>query len=443
MRESQLAIRNEAEWPTAALADVCELISRGSAPAYVESSDTLAIGQRCVTESGFDSSFARPHDRRRMSRTIKPMVGDVLLNSTGTGTIGRSCTFAASGSFIVDGHVTVIRPKPHAADGRWIESLLRSPWGQTHLEARCFSGSTNQVELSRAELAGTVIPLPPVSEQLRISEILDAIDEVTRSTTVLMRKLELTRQGLLCDLLTRGVDDNDELRDPDLHPSEFHDTSLGRRPRIWSLAELGSLVAEAVDGPFGSNLKTEHYVPEPGVRVVRLQNIGRGRFEEQDRAFITEGHAAGLGRHAVVPGDLLVASLGDEQHPFARACMYPPHLSGGIVKADCFRLRFLTALADARYVMHVLNCPATRRGLSGLAQGVTRDRVNLGSLKRFVLAVPPVAEQERIAESSDRLTRRIRDEATSLAKLRRLKQGLMDDLLTGRVRVSVDTEGTA
>ena len=111
MRDNRMEIPNDAGWSAAKLSDHCELISRGTAPTYVERSSVMAIGQRCVTEAGFDASKARPHKPLAMRGVVQPAAGDVLLNSTGTGTIGRSCVFRHDGDFIVDGHVTVLRPK--------------------------------------------------------------------------------------------------------------------------------------------------------------------------------------------------------------------------------------------------------------------------------------------------------------------------------------------
>src|SRR5262249_41481481 len=157
----------------------------------------------------------------------------------------------------------------------------------------------------------------------------------------------------------------------------------------WSFKPLNDLVESAVDGPFGSNLKSEHYVSEPGVRVVRLQNIGIGAFDDTDRAWVSNIHGSRLARHEVRPDDVLVASLGDDTHPFGRSCVYPRHLAPGIVKADCFRLRLNPTLSAPGYCSRVLNCETARAGLGGLAQGVTRDRVNLGNLLRFRIPVPP------------------------------------------------------
>lgn len=198
----------------------------------------------------------------------------------------------------------------------------------------------------------------------------------------------------------------------------------------WSERSLSDIVESAVDGPFGSNLKTEHYVDEPGVRVVRLQNIGNGEFSDSDRAWVSARHAQCLSRHGVQARDIVVASLGDDKHPVGRACLYPETAPPGIVKADCFRLRLDESIAVPGFVMRALCCPATRIGLSGLSQGVTRDRVNLGNLLRFKVQLAPLAEQRRIAEILDTLDEAIRKTEQVIAKLRQMKQGLLHDLLT-------------
>ena len=197
----------------------------------------------------------------------------------------------------------------------------------------------------------------------------------------------------------------------------------------WPRSPLAELIESAVDGPFGSNLKSSHYVDEAGVRVVRLQNVGNGLFDDSDKAWVSREHGQTLARHDVRPGDMLVASLGDESHPYARACVYPASEPPGIVKADCFRLR-AKATAHSGFLARVMNCPSLRRGLAGLAQGVTRDRVNLRNLLRFEVPAPPLPEQRQIAAILDTLDDAIRKTEQIIAKLKQVKQGLLHDLLT-------------
>lgn len=204
MSDRMIGIPDIAGWPLREIGEVCELISRGFAPAYVEYSPVKVIGQRCVQNSGFDDAAVRFNDSR-VTRALYAKAGDVLLNSTGTGTIGRSCVFQEEdGRYIVDSHVTVLRPSA-SLDSRWVNSLLRSSWGQRYLESYCYTGSTNQVELSRSELIGTKIPVPSLAEQRQITEILDSLDDQINAMNQQIVKLNLLRQGMLDDLLTGRV----------------------------------------------------------------------------------------------------------------------------------------------------------------------------------------------------------------------------------------------
>jgi len=297
------------------------------------------------------------------------------------------------------------------------------------------ASGTTFLEISKADFSRIRTLRPNRAEQSRIATVLDTVDEAIAKTEAVIAKLKQVRAGLLHDLLTRGLDENGQLRDPIAHPEQFQDSPIGRIPRIWKFQLLGEMVASAVDGPFGSNLKTEHYVSQPGVRVVRLQNIESGRFDDADKAFISEQHAFDLRRHEVIAGDLLVASMGDENHPLARACLYPANISPGIVKADCFRLRMKKSMAINCFVMLILNCPSTRREVNVLGQGVTRDRINLSTLLKLRVLRPSVEEQKQVVKLVDDLDIKIRNEMTLYSKLAFVKSALMADLLTGRVRV--------
>ena len=291
-----------------------------------------------------------------------------------------------------------------------------------------------QANINTQIVEASPLRLPSLAEQRTIAAVLDTIDDAIQKTEQIIAKLQQVKQGLLHDLLTRGIDDNGELRDPERHPEQFQDSPMGRIPKGWRAESLGSLVTSAVDGPFGSALKSEHYVPQPGVRLVRLQNIGSGEFIDHDHAWISQRYAETLRRHDAVSGDVLVASLGDENHPYGRACVFQDG-SWAIVKADCFRLR-PTGFMNSDFLAASLNIDVYHRPLRGLAQGVTRDRVNLGNLLRVRLPVPSREEQNSIINMVDSLQRRITCEQNRAQKLRSTKAGLSEDLLTGRVRTT-------
>ncbi|WP_372339718.1 restriction endonuclease subunit S [Nocardiopsis sp. CC223A] len=140
-----------------------------------------------------------------LRRSLRAEPGDVLLNSTGTGTIGRCCLFEEEGVFLVDSHVTLVRVKKDLLDPRWLNLILMSRWGQNYLESRCFTGSTSQVELSRADLGRMPIPVPSIKEQRRIVEVIDAIGSQERAIEMELDKLRTLKQGVVNDLLRGRV----------------------------------------------------------------------------------------------------------------------------------------------------------------------------------------------------------------------------------------------
>src|SRR4051812_9447832 len=120
-------------------------------------------------------------------------------------------------------------------------------------------------------------------------------------------------------------------------------------PAGWRWVPVAALAADEpraiTDGPFGSNLKSAHYT-DAGPRVIRLQNIGQGRFLDAE-AHISPEHFETLRTHEAKAGDIVLASLGEE---LPRACLVPEWLGPAIVKADCPRLRSDPSL-NAEYLV--------------------------------------------------------------------------------------------
>ncbi len=183
--------------------------------------------------------------------------------------------------------------------------------------------------------------------------------------------------------------------------------TTGGLPPGWAWARLGDLAANEpnamTDGPFGSKLKSEHY-REEGIRVVRLGNIGLGRFIDQDKAFVDRSRAEELQKHRCFEGDLLIAALAE---PVGRCAMVPTGLGDAIVKADCIRMNVHGEL-DPRYVALALNSPAGLARTALSSHGIGRLRINLGELKGVRIPTAPAEEQRRIVAKLDELLSRSR-----------------------------------
>jgi type I restriction enzyme S subunit len=219
-------------------------------------------------------------------------------------------------------------------------------------------------------------------------------------------------------------------------PTEPETSGLNDLPEGWVWATIEQLAASEpysiTDGPFGSNLKTSHYT-EMGPRVIRLQNIGNGLFNNT-YAHISQQHYDSLSKHRVQAGDLVIAALGE--HP-PRACIIPPSVGPAIVKADCIRLKPDNELALNEFLNCALNSEPTRTRTACVIHGVGRPRLNLGEIKSIMLSLPPLAEQRRIvAEVERRLSVCDKMEAIiteSLQKAESLRQSILKKAFEGKL----------
>lgn len=164
-------------WEWIKIDEVCEYIQRGKSPKYVEKSAVPVISQKCIQWDGFNIERARFIDTETLhkynsNRFIR--TGDLLWNSTGTGTLGRINVFSKNevvyDKIVADSHVTVLRPL--FISSKFIYIFIRSPIVQNNIDL-ISSGSTKQKELSTSAVRNHLISIPPLAEQKRIVEKVD------------------------------------------------------------------------------------------------------------------------------------------------------------------------------------------------------------------------------------------------------------------------------
>ena len=158
-------------WARSTIGDVANYVQRGRGPIYAPLSNLPIINQKCIRWHGVEAEHIKfvdekTRDQWSSDRILRP--GDVLWNSTGTGTLGRAAIFDGLPGFkevVVDSHVTIVRVT--VSEPKYVHYWIRSPTVQGRLE-QMQAGSTNQVELPRAEVVATELPLAPLNEQGRI-----------------------------------------------------------------------------------------------------------------------------------------------------------------------------------------------------------------------------------------------------------------------------------
>jgi restriction modification system DNA specificity domain protein len=173
-------------WVWARFGEAARYAQRGKSPTYADVSPYLAVSQKCVRWTGFDPALARPYASEAFAALPQDRIlsaGDILWNSTGTGTVGRSTVLPESGDFgkmAADSHVTVIRTFPEVLP-RFIDTFISSPHIQQNMDDLT-SGTTKQQELNLGTILELPLPIPPLAEQERIvaklDEVLPLIDQL-------------------------------------------------------------------------------------------------------------------------------------------------------------------------------------------------------------------------------------------------------------------------
>lgn len=313
----------------------------------------------------------------------------------------------------------------------YLRQWLLSDGGQKVL-ADAVLGTTRD-SLNISALRRIEVPRPPLPEQRRIAEVLDTADAAIRHTEALIAKLKQMKQGLLHDLLTRGIDENGELRDPVAHPEHFKDSPLGRIPRGWEAASVGELAAHVGSGvtPRGGS---EVY-QNSGIIFIRSQNVTFDGLLLDDVAYISERVHESMSRSQIFPHDVLLNITGAS---IGRCSPVPPDFPTANVNQHVCAIRIPQAKGtDAVFLSSVLTSSIGQSQIDRLNAGGNREGLNYAQIKSFVVPWPEADERTRIASALNADDARVQAEEAYRDKLQLVKKGLMHDLLTGRVRVPV------
>lgn len=198
--ENEIPYKLPEEWQWVRLDSICSYIQRGKGPKYVEHSDIPVIAQKCIQWDGFHIERARFIDPSSLNKYTEERflrTGDLLCNSTGTGTLGRINVYIHEDNpfehVVADSHVTVIRSIN--LNSKYLYIFLASPFVQNDIENRA-SGTTKQTELNISTIRNQIIPLPPVPEQKRIVAKVEQLIEVCDELESCRQRREKERVAL-------------------------------------------------------------------------------------------------------------------------------------------------------------------------------------------------------------------------------------------------------
>lgn len=289
-------------------------------------------------------------------------------------------------------------------------------------------GSTFEA-INSSELSVWPVYLPESKpEQTKIAEILSTVDRAIEQTEALIAKQQRLKTGLMQDLLTRGIDEHGNLRSEQTH--KFKDSPLGRIPVEWEVTRLESVSVFVTSGSRG----WAQYYSTEGALFVRIGNLTRQhinmRFEDVVR--VNPPKSSEGNRTAVMTGDLLISITAD----LGIIGVIPEGFEEAYVNQHISLVRLLHSEVDPRFVGWFLNSRSGQSQFEKLNESGAKAGLNLPTIKNLLIPKMEIEEQCRIAEILDASTQKGSELQQRLAKLSSLKTALMQDLLTGRKRVT-------
>jgi type I restriction enzyme S subunit len=276
-------------------------------------------------------------------------------------------------------------------------------------------GSTMK-HFKRGELK-TPIPRPPLPEQRKIAEILSTVDQAIQRVDEAIARTERLKRGLMQRLLTRGIGHR-----------EFKDTEIGKIPREWEVVRLGDeRIAEIRGNKIVNNIDKVAFIPMELVldsdvfahyEIRGLENVKSSTYcEAGDLLLAKITPSLENGKQGIVPSDV--------PNGFALATteVFPIH---------CKEI-------DKFFLFYILKFSKFRNKIISSMIGTTgRQRASKDSVENLKLPLPPLPEQQKIAEIFLAVDSKLELERKRKEKLERIKRGLMNDLLTGKKRVNVN-----
>ena len=312
--------------------------------------------------------------------------GDIVISRAGS--VGFSQLIKNPAESVFASYLIRFRPLSKVINEKYLSYFLQSPLYWQAISENSLGIAIPNVNASK--LRSINIPIAPLSEQerivARIEELFSRLDAGVAALKRAQAALKRYRASVLkaaCEGRLVPQDPNDEPAGELLRRMGAGRAGVEGMPELpvgWEWAKLGELATRErysiTDGPFGSNLKTEHYT-DNGPRVIRLQNIGEGIFRDE-KVHISYEHFQTLKRHQILEGDLVIAALGES---LPRSCIIPGFVGDAIVKADCIRFKAEKSITSSEFLNIALNSDVLKKIALKVMHGIGRPRLNQQEVK--------------------------------------------------------------
>ncbi len=322
---------------------------------------------------------------------------------------------------VFDSHIIRLRPDSKKVVPSYLFRFCNSDAARAYLISHAKTAIMTTIDQSVLNNCPVILPLR--NEQQRIAEALSDADELIEGLGQLIsKKLEL-KQGAMQELLSGRKRLSQE------SVGTFKNSEIGEIPSDWHVAEVGN-IANVKTGPFGSSLHEHDYV-EDGTPIVTVEHLGKRGITYSNLPKVSEKDWKRLSAYSLQEGDIVFSRVGS----IDRNAFVSKAEQGWLFSGRLLRVRRLSSKTDTKYLSYYFHSEPFKNRVRTVAVGQTMASLNTQILKSVLVALPPHAEQTAIATILSDMDAEIAGLEVKLGKARRVKEGMMQDLLTGKVRL--------
>jgi len=353
--------------------------------------------------------------------------GDILITKAGPVHRVGVVTFVPKTpqKILVSGKMTLLRAAS-GHDPRFLAYALSTEYSQKPLKQSTTGMASSQTNFTHETLLSVPIWVPnALSEQQKIATIMSSVDEMIKKTRTQIEKLKDLKIALMQDLLTKGIGHAD-----------FKDSPLGRIPVPWGVVSIAECTTRFYQGI--NTVADSVTYQSKGVQIIQAKHMTSGYLDLGDARFVSDADYQKY-KEKFQPriGDIIFSNIGTigksviivEEAPF-------------LIAWNVFLIR-VNKYVRPKFMQYFLQHLDWLRFYDNLMTGNATKFVNKSSLGSIQIPVPSDSEQEKIITTLGLLDRRLETSNQKLNLVINLKKALMQDLLTGKVRVNVDQKEPA
>ncbi|MDD5581389.1 MAG: restriction endonuclease subunit S [Methylobacter sp.] len=347
--------------------------------------------------------------------------------------LGRACLFPLdNGNFATVVDVAILRT-PNA-DHYWLMTIINSQAFRKQIELNAVG--TTRTRIPRKELSKIKLIAPPLTQQQKIARILSTVDTVIEKTEAAIAKYKAIKSGMMHDLFTRGIADNGQLRPAyEDAPKCYKQTALGWIPKEWNIFKICEVSTDCLKNGY---FKKPELVGK-GYKLINVselyQPFGIDIFNAKvERVFVPDNEYK---KYGVSIGDIFFTRSSLTLDGIAQCNIILEVKERVVFECHVMRLRPQQNIVLPIFLALYCRSNYARLFFMGIAKQVTMTTISQSDIEKLDVVLPDLNEQRLITQKIESIDKKIQIEQNTLNKYQKLKQGLMQDLLTGKVTVSV------